>query len=96
MICENKDLVEKYAHLPLNTPVIIRDSSGLAPRQGIGTIHYPTTSTGFANRNVQVGGTARFREADGLLLVHYIFPRMTYSYFLGLTEFSREFSCSSS
>lgn len=41
-MCENKDLVEEYAHLPLNTPVIMRDSGGLAPCQGIGNIHYPT------------------------------------------------------
>lgn len=59
MMCENKDLVEKYPHLPLNTPVVMRDSGGLAPCQGIGSIYYPTTSVGFANSKRLDGGNCQ-------------------------------------
>lgn len=29
-MCENKDLVEEYAHFPLDMPMMIRNSGGLA------------------------------------------------------------------
>lgn len=58
-MCENQDLVEEYAHLPLNTPVTVRDSGGLAPCHRIGSILCPTASRGFANSKCLSGGNCQ-------------------------------------
>lgn len=59
MMCENKDLVEEYAHFPLDAPMMIRSSGGLAACQGIGSICYPITSIGCTNSRCLSGGNCQ-------------------------------------